>query len=198
MEDQEDEALLAKLRVAKGTGGASRLQRLLADAGLDATTESVVRAIGEQAPSVKGVQFPNFLQHRPNPLAMAGPSHLASTTTGLWHRSVSKDIVKLAEFSGGKGYGSPDEADSWLRSLARAISINCWNQEEVFEHVQSKLVGAAAVWYRNREHLFHAHPLVVDAGWRTFWTQFGKKFVAHDEQALWLQFKQRVSSRMRA
>lgn len=70
---------------------------------------------------------------------------------------MSKDIVKLAEFSGSKGFGSPDEAETWLRSVARAVSINRWSQEEAFDHVQSKLVGAAAVWYRNREHLFHGH-----------------------------------------
>lgn len=104
----------------------------------------------------------------------------------------SRDIIKMAEFSGGKGFGNPDDAESWLRALGRVVNINQWTREEAFEHVQSKLIGAAATWYRNREQQFHANALGIEIGWQTFWSAFEEKFIVQDEQALWMQFESRT------
>lgn len=61
--------------------------------------------------------------------------------------------------------------------------------EESFEIVQGKLTGTAATWYQNRERLFDRHPSGLDEGWKNFWKQFEQKYIAQDEQALWMQFE---------
>lgn len=50
-------------------------------------------------------------------------------------RVLFKDIVKLVDFFGGKGFGSLDDVDVWLRNLFRVVNINRWSLEEVFEYV---------------------------------------------------------------
>lgn len=98
-------------------------------------------------------------------------------------RHAGKDTAKIAEFSGNKGYASPEDAETWPRSVARAIRINKWSADEAFEHVQGKLVAAAATWFQNREHLFDRNPRGPEVGWRTFWESFKQRFIAQDEQA---------------
>lgn len=199
-EEEEAGEQIAKLRSLKDKNSqASWLQRLLDEAGLDGNAASVARAVksrGGSLPVLKGIQCPAFSKARqeastwkPTYYAPWSQQHMPGPSTG---RAPSKDIVKLVDFSGGKGFGSPDDADAWLRNLSRAVNINRWSPEEAFEHVQGKLVGAAAVWYRNRENQFHCHPRGVEVGWKAFWSAFEQKFVAQDEQALWNQFEQRV------
>lgn len=91
-----------------GEGGIGRLQQLLADAGLDATAASVVQEY-VHLQSKAGVQTVPCPQFR---AAMA----VANTTPVVSVRS-AKELVKIPEFSGSKGYGSPDEAETWLRSV---------------------------------------------------------------------------------
>lgn len=70
--------------------------------------------------------------------------------------------------------------------------MNRWNVEEAFQIVQAKLTGTAATWYQNKEKLFDGNPGGLDEGWTTFWHHFEQKYIAQDEQALWLQFESRV------
>lgn len=144
------------------------------------------------APPLKGVAQPSFV---PIQIASAARAPIYPWAAAWQSGSrPSKEIVKLSDFSGGWGFGNPDEADTWLSSLARAVNINKWSREEAFEHIQNKLVGNAAVWYRNREHLFHLNPAGLEAGWTAFWSTFERKFIAHNEQALWMQFDSRVQA----
>lgn len=66
----------------------------------------------------------------------------------------TKELLKVPEFSGGKGCSGPEDAETWLRSVARAVKINRWLVEEAFVIVQAKLIGPAATWYQNKELLF--------------------------------------------
>lgn len=96
---------------------------------------------------------------------------MASFGTGYGdpsYRTGSKDAAKLTEFSGNRGFPTPDDAENWLRSVARAVRINRWTVEEAFEHVQSKLTTYAATWNQNREGQFDQNPRGAAEGWRTF------------------------------
>lgn len=74
------------------------------------------------------------------------PAATASATAAstLSVRSL-KDLVKIPEFSGSKGYGSPDDAETWMRHVARAVKVHRWSVEDTFEIVQAKLTGTAAM-----------------------------------------------------
>lgn len=78
----------------------------------------------------------------------------------------------------------PDEAETWMRQVDRAIKINQWTIEEAFQQVQAKLMGTTIVWYQNREEIFDKHPEGLDVRWQTFWLTFEHKYVARNDQAL--------------
>lgn len=78
---------------------------------------------------------------------------LTGTSTNTAIRAASKDVAKLAEFLGNKGFSSPDDAETWLRIVARAIKINKWSADDTFAHVQGKRVSSAAFFFSPRGHL---------------------------------------------
>lgn len=104
---------------------------------------------------VPGVPCPGFS------LSATAPTVAAAPTVNVRN---TKDQVKVPEFPGSKGYGSPDDVETWMQNVARAIKVNSWKVEDAFEIVQGKLIDTAATWYQNRETLFDKNPLGLDEG----------------------------------
>lgn len=151
----------------------------------EAEVETMEAADSRWKTGYAGVPCPVFCRR-------SAPVPLTGGSTVFLGRQIGKDTVKIAEFSGNKGYASPDDAETWLRSVARAVKINKWSAEEAFEHVQSKLIVATTTWFQNREHLFNDHPRGPESGCREFWEAFKQRYIAQDEQTLWNQFESRT------
>lgn len=113
------------------------------------TAASVVPAYMGSKPgtTVQGVPCPTFSAGTTPPAVATTP-----TVPTISVRTM-KDLVKIPEFSGRKGYGSPDDAETWMRQVARAIRVHRWSIEDTFEIVQARLTGTAATWYQNRENI---------------------------------------------
>lgn len=170
-----------------GSGGIGCLHQVLSDGGLDATAASTVPIyMGSQNQMrVQGVPCPGFSSIAT--ATTATPVTVTASAVPAEGVRATKDQVKVPEFSGSKDFGNPDDAEMWLRNVARAIKVNHWTVDDAFQIVQGKLVGSAATWYQNREAFFDKNPLGPAEGWKTFWSQFEQRHVAHDEQSLWLQ-----------